>query len=475
MIFSQTDILLEPDRDTRTDRIAELLSDEVGKVLFDGNGYLDVEGLVRVVVPLEPTRPLRWLSRQHAGKRFYWSGRGEDAEEVACLGIADEIRGTSPDDLEKLYHRSTTLLGPGAEGARYYGGCAFDFSADVSGEWSSFPPVWFFLPRFELHTSRNVSRLVCNLVLPRDRARASEILEAIEQLDTAPAPLAGSLPLPVARRNVPERPEWLRAIEQTLALLSDDALGKVVMARKARFEFADRLDAFALLDRIAAVTPACFHFLVEIEPGVAFVGASPERLFRRTGRTIESEAVAGTRPRGRSMQDDERLRDELLLSKKDRLEHAFVEDSIRRVLSDLCIRVDVDARASAMTLASGRHICSGIQAELRDAVRDVDVLRALHPTPAVGGHPTDQALEVIRELEPFDRGWYAGPVGWMSPDASEFAVAIRTGLVRPDSLTLFSGAGIVSGSQPQSEWDEIEQKIGDFTNVLGLDLDRAKY
>lgn len=103
------------------------------------------------------------------------------------------------------------------------------------------------------------------------------------------------------------------------------------------------------------------------------------------------------------------------------------------------------------------------------------MLLALHPTPAVGGYPTREALAAIRKLEPFERGWYAGPVGWMSRASSEFAVAIRSGLVRSDTLTLFSGAGIVSGSEPQAEWDEIEHKIGDFTNVLGLDLERAKY
>jgi menaquinone-specific isochorismate synthase len=100
------------------------------------------------------------------------------------------------------------------------------------------------------------------------------------------------------------------------------------------------------------------------------------------------------------------------------------------------------------------------------------VLRALHPTPAVGGYPRGEALEEIQALEPFDRGWYAGPVGWIGAGGAEFAVGIRSGLVRGNRLTLFSGAGIVAGSVPESEWAEIEQKIGDFTRMFGLDPER---
>ncbi|NBB72314.1 MAG: isochorismate synthase, partial [Bacteroidetes bacterium] len=98
----------------------------------------------------------------------------------------------------------------------------------------------------------------------------------------------------------------------------------------------------------------------------------------------------------------------------------------------------------------------------------LDAVHALHPTPAIGGVPTEDALQAIRAQEPFARGWYAGPVGWIGPDAAEFAVAIRSGLIRDNTLALYSGAGIVDGSAPDSEWEEIEQKISDFAAVLDL-------
>jgi menaquinone-specific isochorismate synthase len=183
---------------------------------------------------------------------------------------------------------------------------------------------------------------------------------------------------------------------------------------------------------------------------------------------VVSEAVAGTRERGETPEADAALREELLTSAKERREHAFVQRAIQRALETLCTSVEAADAPSELALARGRHLHAAIRGALSPDTATVDLLEALHPTPAVGGVPTDAALSAIRQQEPFDRGWYAGPVGWIGPDAADFAVAIRSGLLRPTRLALFSGAGIVDGSAPDREWAEIEQKIGDFAAVLGL-------
>ena len=253
------------------------------------------------------------------------------------------------------------------------------------------------------------------------------------------------------------------------------ALEKIVLARRVEFSFAESFDRFLLFKLLREATPNCFHFYFQVQKDHAFLGAPPERLYRRQGRSIVSEAVAGTGRRDDRNALDIELGHALLLSDKDQREHAFVRRSIERVFRRICTSLKIDKKPSLMNLNMGRHLFSRFQGLLRPSVSDVDILRQLPPTSAVGGHPKKEALETIRQLESFDRGWDAGPIGWMSKDAAEFAVGIRSGLASNQTLALYSGAGIVDGSEPEAEWSEIEQKLGDFIKALGLDQKSAKY
>jgi menaquinone-specific isochorismate synthase len=383
--------------------------------------------------------------------------------------MADLQEGDPLEGPDALWKRLAPLLASGD--ARYYGGLRFDPLREPDVEWAAFGACRFVLPRFELHAGEEAT-LVCNLVLPRDAERHAEILEQIECLSSPQSASGAALPQPLLRTDRPDEKGWRRNLEHALSAFSEGRLDKVVLARRTEFAFEKEVDAALLAESLEMATPGCFHFYVEPEDGVAFVGASPERLFRREGRAIESEAVAGTRPRGASEADDAELRDELLRSEKDKAEHDHVRVGIGETLGPLCDELEVEGAVSEMKLASRRHLVSRVRGRLRDGVTDAEVLGALHPTPAVGGYPRAGALGEIRALESFDRGWYAGPVGWIGADGAEFAVGIRSGLVRGNNLALFSGAGIVAGSVPEGEWAEIEQKIGDFTRMFGLDPGR---
>ena len=445
--------------------IRRALGEAVRRRLAATNGHAE-RRLVRVVLPVPPTNPFAWLKAQPAKTKIYWSGR-RDADDVAAAGVADRCRQAPPADFEAIRRHLAPLLRTCDAGVRYYGGLRFDPSEAPAEAWQPFGAFQFVLPRFELRRHEGEAELICNLVLPHDARRPGAVLDAIARLRWPETEALGSLPTPIARHDRPGRAGWRANIEWALDAFETGDLDKVVFARQAIFELADRLDPLALLETLQAGTPSCFHFLFQPAPGVAFVGASPERLFRRCGRQIDTEAVAGTRPRGTSRADDARLLEELLKSDKDRREHEYVRRSIREHLAPLAETLRVEEPAE-MKLASGRHLVSPVRATLRPGVTSLDVLAALHPTPAVGGYPTAEALDAIRAREPFDRGWYAGPVGYVGPDAAEFAVAIRSGLAEPRRLSLYSGAGIVEGSIPESEWDEIECKIGDFAKILGL-------
>jgi menaquinone-specific isochorismate synthase len=427
--------------------------------------------VVRVMINVDAINPLAWLQAQSIEEQTYWSDRSATSA-VAAAGVADRLQGGPDGDpewnaLEQQLHARFAQADP-ATALRYYGGWAFDPCQPLNDGWGAFGTYQFVLPRFEVRAAKSGTTLSCNLVLPRDAHQVNVILNQVEQLAWPGDFSAVDLPAAVARTNRPDRTAWLRMVRWALDTIADEQLEKVVLARRSTFDFLDTLAPVDLLQRLHAATPNCFHFLFQPEEATAFVGASPERLFRRRGQRVQTEAIAGTRSRGASIRADEALRDELLESEKDRREHAFVADAIRQRLEALCTTMEQEGNASELRLARGRHLRSQFEGHLRDDVSTLDVLRTLHPTPAIGGVPTEAAVQAIRTQEPFARGWYAGPVGWIGPDAAEFAVAIRSGLVRDSSLALYSGAGIVDGSVPEAEWDEIEQKISDFAAVLDL-------
>ncbi|HEX5700163.1 MAG TPA: chorismate-binding protein, partial [Rubrobacter sp.] len=296
-----------------------LLADRVSRALSDARleSLADpVERIVCLAVPAGRVDPFRWLSEQRMFPKVYWSGR-EDRAGVAAVGIADLREASVSEGPGSLSKDLSSLPDSGVSGARYYGGARFDPLGRPDEEWAAFGAYRFVLPRFELHAGEKETILVCNLVLPRDTDEASKIAQEIEVLSLPEGTYGAPLPAPVLREDSPDLRGWRENVERALAAFSEGRLGKVVLARRAEFGFCGDLDPTLLLESLKAATPGCFHFYAEPESGTAFLGASPERLFRRDGRMLETEAVAGTRPRGVSAAEDEGLRDDLLHSAKD--------------------------------------------------------------------------------------------------------------------------------------------------------------
>ena len=435
----------------------------------------------RVEVPVPVSVPLiDWMRAQPHSETVYWAGR-EEARTVAAVGAADVVASTAaPVDYDALGATLEARLRGAAPAVRYYGGVRFDAAQPSATDrpdrrWTPFGTYRFVLPRFELVSTETDLRLVCNLVRPRDTRRTEAVRERLKALALPSPEERPPLPRPYHRQNVPNHEGWTDMIRWALDAIQDESLDKVVLARRVTLALRDSMDPLLVLNHLETATPGCYHFALRPADGPAFVGASPERLFRRDRRHVTSEAVAGTRPRGQTEAEDRALRTELLQSPKERREHAFVEDAIRTHLQTVCHGPICSPHGTGeLALARGRHLHSRLTGTLRPETTTTDLLKVLHPTPAVGGVPTEKAVAAIRAQEPFDRGWYAGPVGWMGREAAEFAVGIRAGLVEESQIALFSGAGIVDGSTPDREWDEIEQKIGDFAAIMGVvDSDTA--
>jgi len=416
--------------------------------------------------------PFAWLGSQVGFERLYWRGRHAD-ERVAMCGVSRVIAGDARPDFDRVSDEIESFLDrPGAD-VRMFGGMRFDLDRPEEDGWFGFPAWRFVLPRFELHRRGDVSHCCCNLVFPEDLPLRDTLIQQVDDLQFPEASTPAELPIPIQRTDNPAFEQWKHQVGWALDAFSRDVVQKVVLARRVDFAFEEAPVATDILQVLQQATPSCFHFLFESEDGT-FIGATPERLFFRRGREVFSEAVAGTRPRGETNDSDEAYRTSLLASEKDQREHAFVRDSIRSILETCCESISVDEVATEMRLAAGRHLLSRLSGTLKDGVSDFDLLNRLHPTPAVGGEPRELALEAIHSLEDFDRGWYAGPIGWVGRESAEFAVALRCGVLHENTLSLFSGAGLVAGSDPGDEWLEIEQKITDFTRILGLAVRRTK-
>ncbi len=406
------------------------------------------------------------LAAQSADTKWYWAAR-DNAWAVAGAGIAWRCVANGAGAMDTLTLGVVALLSESSARVRVYGGLRFDADRAVGAAWQPFAAAQFFVPRLELRREGERFTLSCQLLLPDDAAnrdRADE-LRALMTADDEPDADAAFDAAILARADTPNRVTWNENVAACLGAFERGEAEKIVLARQSDFHADEIVRPFALLRAIGLGTPNSFHYCFQPADGLAFVGASPERLYRRIDERVETEALAGTRPRGATPEDDARLGAELLASDKEQREHAHVSRSIGGVLRELCTNIEQGAPA-LLRLGHYQHLLTPLHAELRAGVDDGALLSGLHPTPAVGGVPRATAIARIRELEGFDRGWYTGPIGWIGRDGAEFAVAIRSALVHGPTISVYTGAGIVPGSDPDAEWRELENKLADFRTVL---------
>ena len=259
-----------------------------------------------------------------------------------------------------------------------------------------------------------------------------------------------------------------RAVGVAVERIRAGALKKVVLARTLRVEAKRELDPYQLLRRLRAVEPAGYTFAMDLEEGRTLVGASPELLISRFGREVRANPLAGTAPRFGDANEDRAAAEALGSSAKDRQEHAIVVEDVFRVLHPLCEEFYYDRDPQLLATANVWHLSTRFRGTLKLPVPDaLELVAALHPTPAVCGEPREEAMRLIRELEPIPRDAYAGAVGWMDANGDGvWALALRCAELRGDTARLYAGAGIVADSDPAAELDETERKFRAFLDAL---------
>jgi len=429
--------------------------------------------VVSTTAPVEGIDPCAavFASRLAADRWFCWEQPDREFA-LAALGVAHEATSRGPsrfrDVARDCLGGADTIVDepaglPAGAGAVWVGGFAFDPEGGGSSHWSSLPPASLVLPQLSICRSGGEVFLTVNAVVypGEDAAEKVGALESrLAGLRANPLPMLD--PHPTSRVEITSaRPpsQFERTISTATDRIAAGEMSKVVLAREVLVSASAAHDPAALFGAIREQFSSCFCFCCGT-PEAAFIGASPELLLRRSGASVSTAALAGSTRRSSDPAVDDHLGEQLLRSDKDRREHAIVAARITRALRPHAVWVESAPEPEIVKVANIQHLATPVVAQLAEPRSAVELAGMLHPTPAVGGEPWPAAAAAIAELEQMDRGWYAGPVGWMdATEDGEFCVALRSALLRDREAHLYAGVGVVAGSDPAAELAETEIKL----------------
>ncbi|MFB7917468.1 isochorismate synthase DhbC [Streptomyces sp. NPDC056061] len=291
-----------------------------------------------------------------------------------------------------------------------------------------------------------------------------------DPLVALPADPPSRTDLTIHQEPAPE--QYGAAVAAAVERMWKGEFSKVVLARTLRVDADAPFDIPAMLQRLARRDPSGYTFALPTGPDRTLLGASPELLVSRHGSRVVANPLAGSVPRSDDLAEDVRRAATLLESTKDLHEHAVVVNAVQESLARHCTGLTVPAEPTLVRTATMWHLSTTLTGTLRSPdTTSLELACALHPTPAVCGTPTDTARRIIRESEPFDRGFFTGMVGWADADGDgEWVVTIRCAEAEPTSLRLYAGAGVVAASEPEAETAETAAKFRTFLGAVGAQL-----
>jgi menaquinone-specific isochorismate synthase len=444
---------------------------------------------IRATAPIDT---FTFLRQSHGIERFYWNNPYSH-NIFAGIGLATELFAWGQDRFSDIHQLTRQLFADAAISdeipiealPRLMGGFAFNDDFVRDDTWSVFHPAHFVLPHIQFTQIGDETWLTMNALIgeqddPSD-VRTS-LRDALQMHVVKLCEAADSPHIAQARERGLEQysqinypmsfDTWTRMINHALSEIENGRFKKVVLARVCELRHTDStpIDHLSALERLNNAYPSCIRFLFEPRPRHAFIGATPELLVGVHGLDLNTMAMAGSAPRGQTAAADAAFESGLLQSAKERREHQFVVDMLRERLTDRTTALEMADRPVVLKLSNIQHLYTPIQARLRKAEGALMLTAQLHPTPALGGAPRDNALTFMRANEPVTRGWYGAPVGWVNPFLDgEFCVAIRSAVTQVDRAWLYAGCGIVADSQPDREWDESALKFKPMLQALNSD------
>ena len=349
---------------------------------------------------------------------------------------------------------------------RFLGGAAFAPGAADRAPWLGFGDAWFALPRWT-YVHDNARAYLVLAIDARDAVHGSRWRDELSIFRAALAAGTVDRKQPaLAELGPAPAGEWHQQVTDITDAIARGECSKIVAARVCNVQLAGAVRAAGLLAALDDRHAECVRVMIKPPGGGALVAASPERLVRRDGDVVMCDALAGSVA---NTGDVAAATATLRASAKDRREHDLVVHAIRAALEDAGATVEAPEEPAIRALRHVLHLHTPFRAQLRTPRHVLELVARLHPTPAVGGTPTEIATEWIKTHEPVARGWYAAPVGWFDLEGNgELAVALRSGVISGNRAQLWAGAGIVAGSDPERELAETEMKLRAMLGALGV-------
>lgn len=403
---------------------------------------------------------------------IFWS---RPAQGHFRLGVGRALRlaFAGVDRFEQLDQRLRELESDWSRGDDVPGvflGFAFSPVQQVQRDWAPLANTLALVPRVVIDRGPLGCRLTFSCRADEDRDDvmahwldgAGAIVRAFDP-DTVIANSA-----PIVLREIPgAEADWLARVGRALDEIRSGKLDKLVLTRRIRMLTSRPLRPGAVLAWLGDRYNDCTLFSFR-ESDMALVGVSPERLLSIRDGAVLADALAGSAPRLTPPEED-RIAGEMLLKEiKAQHEHAVVVDDIIGALRPDCVSVSACQAPSLLKLPTVQHLWSQVHGQLREGVRPLALISRLHPTPAVGGTPREQALTWLQDHGETRWGWYTGGVGWLDGNGAEVSVVLRCGLLNGATADLFAGAGIVAGSVPETELDETRWKLDALREALAI-------
>lgn len=437
----------------------------------------DVDPLAALALPSGDAGPERRFYFEHPAAGFALAAGGRTALRMpdCAAGPAGSRFAAVRDAIGQALAEAHAWAPHGEPplGAHAVGGFAF-FDRLDAGQWPGFAPADVDLPAWAvLRREASTWRLVQTAVAPGDepsvvQARIESSLGRLRRAAVVPDSGRARDAIRVKSLEAPDaRAHWMQVVRTARDGIREGRLRKVVLARPLDLVCTPAPDPLTLLARLRCAYPDCTTFLADPGAGQVYLGATPEGLARLESGRVSLGALAGTFPRGATPEADAALRRLILESAKEREEHGIVVETIRGALAGLG-RIDLAEEPEVRAFRNVWHLFTAITLVPDAGVSLLGLVERLHPTPAVGGFPREAALDVIRRVESFDRGWYGAPFGWLNARGEgEFVVTLRSGTVAGGRVRLFAGGGIVADSDPEREFEETRIKFQPLLGALG--------